>query len=261
MIFTRIVTRLKWIYRKIYTAPPLRYCPVCNTNLNEKFAPLDPKYATLQKQYGYPYELSDGETLNALEFKCRVCGATDRDRLFATYIQKKVKPDITYKLLDIAPSVALTRFLKAKKNIHYRSADLMMEGVDDHIDIEDMSIYGNDSFDIFICSHVLEHVNDDGLAMKELKRVLKPEGWGIIMVPIALNLLETDEDVCITDAAERWKRFGQDDHLRLYSKFGFVQKLQNVGFLVEQLGIEYFGKKAFKCRGIEKKSVLYIVKK
>ncbi len=40
--------------------------------------------------------------------------------------------------------------------------------------------YDSNTFDVILCSHVLEHVLDDDKAMRELYRVLKPNGWGII---------------------------------------------------------------------------------
>jgi SAM-dependent methyltransferase len=260
MPIKRIARKLKTTYQKII-ASSIRYCPVCESKLNEKFTPLHPKYLEQQQKHGFPYNFDDGETLNFLEFKCPSCSATDRDRLFAMYIKKSLKNDLSYKLLDIAPSPALQIFLKKNNKIKYRSADLMMEGVDDHVDLEDMGIYADNSFDIFICSHVLEHVRHDLTAMKELRRILKPGGWGIAMVPIALKLKVIDEDIHITDTAERWKRFGQDDHVRLYSKNGFVERLEKAGFKVKQFGIKYFGKKNFERCGIEAKSVLYIVSK
>ncbi len=48
--------------------------------------------------------------------------------------------------------------------------------------------YDSNTFDVILCSHVLEHVLDDGKAMRELYRVLKPGGWGIIQVPIVMNV-------------------------------------------------------------------------
>jgi SAM-dependent methyltransferase len=260
MQLKRIFRKANRIYNKM-TKSSFRYCPVCDNKSDNKFMPLDPKYLALQKQNGFPYHFEDGETLNFLEFKCTFCGATDRDRLYALHLKQNLKKDSVCKLLDFAPSYSLQKFLKKNTNIQYRSADLKMEGVDDHINIEEMSIYNDSTFDIFICSHVLEHVNNDIKAMTELRRILKPGGWGIVMVPIPLKLKSIDEDISIKDPSERWKRFGQDDHVRLYSKPGFIERLEQVGFTVNQYGIKHFGKKVFEKCGIERKSVLYIVKK
>ncbi len=256
----RILQKIK---RSFFTRQLLtpRYCPVCDNILQTKFSPLDPKYLHSQKKHGFLYDFDDAEMLNYQEYKCPVCGANDRDRLSAMYFRKVLKRGVKRKVLDIAPALALKKFLQKNEDLLYRSADLAMEGVDDQVNIEEMIIYPDGAFDIFICSHVLEHVNDDVKALKELRRILSLDGWGVLMVPIPLKLKEIDEDPSVTDTSERWKRFGQDDHVRLYSKFGFINRVKGAGFTLEQCGISYFGKKAFERCGIEKKSVLYIVKK
>ena len=39
------------------------------------------------------------------------------------------------------------------------------------------------SFDLILCSHVLEHVPDDRAAMSELHRVLAPGGLALVLTP------------------------------------------------------------------------------
>jgi len=140
--------------------------------------------------------------------------------------------------------------------------DLFMAGVDDKVvDITNMSIYADNRFHLIVCSHVLEHIEDDRKAMAELYRVLNPAGFAIVMVPINLWLKEDFEDPVKTTEAERWRYFGQNDHVRVYSKAGFVGKLTAVGFKVAQLGIDYFGAEVFERNGIHPRSVLYIARK
>ena len=76
--------------------------------------------------------------------------------------------------------------------------------------------YPDDSFDVILCNHILEHIPDDHLAMQELFRVLKPSGWAILQVPIDLNRNETYEDFSIVSPQQRLKVFGQADHVRIY---------------------------------------------
>jgi SAM-dependent methyltransferase len=78
---------------------------------------------------------------------------------------------------------------------------------------------------------------DDMQALAELKRVLKPDGWGVLMAPINLALVKIDEDPTIISEDERWRRFGQFDHVRIYSKKGFSQRVQKSGFHMIELGI------------------------
>jgi SAM-dependent methyltransferase len=174
---------------------------------------------------------------------------------------KNIDKSKKLKLIDIAPSQLGRDYLKKLDFLNYRSADLMMEGVDDVVDITDMKIYEDNSVDIFVCSHVLEHIPDDIKAMQELYRILKPGGWGIAMVPINIVAEEILEDPKIVTIADRWKYYGQDDHVRFYNKKGFVSRLESVGFKVDQLGISHFGKDVFEKNGIHRRSVLYIVNK
>jgi len=136
-----------------------------------------------------------------------------------------------------------------------------LDGVDDIVDIVDMKLYNDNQFDFFICSHVLEHVSDDRKALCELYRILKPQGLGILMVPIILGLAEIDEDPSIKDESERWRRFGQHDHVRLYSKNGFIRRVRETGFFIHQYGKEYFGEMLFAQSGITNQSILYVVEK
>ncbi|MHC4553612.1 MAG: methyltransferase domain-containing protein, partial [Planctomycetota bacterium] len=87
----------------------------------------------------------------------------------------------------------------------------------------------DESVEVFYCSHVLEHIEDDVQAISEIYRVLKKEGYAIIMVPIMAQ--KTYEDFSITDPAEREKVFGQHDHVRLYG-VDFKDKLMAPGFKV-----------------------------
>ena len=164
-------------------------------------------------------------------------------------------------MLEIAPSRPLSEMLKKTEKVNLRTADLMMDGVDDRIDITDMNCYAEGAFDVFICSHVLEHVPDDSKAMRELFRILKRGGWGILMVPIILTLDQIDEDPLLKDIGERWRRFGQNDHLRMYSKNALVERAEGAGFVIRQFGSEYFGADVFKMYGISNKSILYVVEK
>jgi len=238
------------------------YCSVCTKKVR-KFIPLPDFYKENTEKYGFLYSFDDAETLNYSAYSCPHCNASDRNRLYALYVLQRLKEYGAngMALLEIAPSRPLSEMLKKTGKITLRTADLMIDGVDDRIDITDMNCYAEGAFDAFICSHVLEHVPDDLKALRELFRILKPGGWGILMVPIIMTLEQIDEDPLLEDIGERWRRFGQDDHVRMYSKNGLVERTEGAGFIVRQLGQEYFGADVFEKHGISNKSILYIVEK
>ena len=263
----RVPWRVQKAARNIVSAlqklrsPSGLHCPVCSTD-NVRFLPLPPYYAQMRKRYGSVHPTRMSETMNRRRYSCSHCQAADRDRLYALYFREYLRAGGSLRsVLDIAPRPALTQFLKAAGVKNYRSADMIAPDADDRVDIQNMSIYGDGQFQIFLCSHVLEHVADDLAAMRELHRVLASDGWGICMVPINLSLSEVYEDATIVDEAGRWKHFGQNDHVRAYSKSGFVNRLESVGFVVEQYGISHFGRDAFRRHGVHARSVLYIVRK
>lgn len=251
------------IYDTLFRNRSEKYCcPVCSKRVR-RFIPLPDFYQENAEKYGYLYSFDDAETLNYSAYSCPHCDASDRDRLYALYVLKRLcmygTSDVA--MLEIAPSRPLSEMLKKTGKISLRTADLLMDDVDDRVDITDMSCYGEGVFDAFVCSHVLEHVPNDLKAMHELFRVLKPGGWGILMVPIILTIDKIDEDTLLEDVGERWRRFGQDDHVRSYSKNGFVERVEGAGFVVRQYRREYFGIEEFRRSGIADKSVLYVVEK
>lgn len=248
----------------VVETPTYRYaCPVCQQRV-KAFCAISDYFCTHLERHGYPYPPDSGETCNRLAYSCPRCGASDRDRLYAIYVNRILESypiSARVSLLDIAPSTPLRSYLQSLPKIVYRSADLNRQDVDDVVDIMNMSCYENNRFDAFICSHVLEHVTDDRKALAELYRVLRPGGWGILMVPINLTITDIDEDPTVTDEGERWRRFGQYDHVREYSKQGFIDRVVDARFSVNQYGVGYFGDLIFQKHGISPTSILYVVGK
>jgi SAM-dependent methyltransferase len=87
------------------------------------------------------------------------------------------------------------------------------------------------SFDLILCSHVLEHVPDDGAAMAELRRVLAPGGLCLVLTPYRPEVT-TYEDPGITSPLDRMVAFGQQDHVRIYGN-DLTDRLRGAGFEVE----------------------------
>ena len=90
------------------------------------------------------------------------------------------------------------------------------------------------SVDVILCNHLLEHVADDRLAMREFHRILRPGGWGVLLSPVDRSRAVTFEDDSITDPAERTRIFGQYDHRRIYGQ-DYGQRLREAGFDVEEI--------------------------
>ena len=107
----------------------------------------------------------------------------------------------------------------------------------------------------------MEHVKDDLQCMKELYRIMKPGGWGIMQVPIDSSRNETYEDWSITSPEEREKHFWQKDHVRLYG-LNYPRRLAEAGFEVEVVDFSTEMPAAqFERYRIPKEELLYVVRK
>jgi SAM-dependent methyltransferase len=134
----------------------------------------------------------------------------------------------------MAPEMPLRKLLQGSKPASYLTADLDAPEVDIHFDLTDVPL-ADDAFDVVVCNHVMEHIPDDRAALREIRRILAPGGWGLLMTPIVVE--STVEDPSETDPAERLRRFGQADHVRRYG-WDYVDRLREAGFEVEVLRLE-----------------------
>jgi SAM-dependent methyltransferase len=237
-------------------------CPICGSGLRA-FKPIGKSYWRDAERFGVIHPATSMETFNVAAASCPRCDASDRERLTAIYLEqmfRTVDPGRTYRLIEFAPNEALPKMLKRYPFITYRSADLSRKTVNERVDLTAMDGYGDRSIDILLCSHVLEHIPEDRKAMREICRVLKPDGFAVVLVPLVLGVDETHEDPNIKTEALRWKYFGMGDHVRQYGKRDFIDRLQAAGLNVEQLGIDHFGAEVFCRAGIAENSVLYVVR-
>lgn len=157
----------------------------------------------------------------------------ERHRLIWLFMKEKTNFfSDNLKFLHIAPEYCFKLKFKKLKNLDYITGDLISPWADVKMDIQDIPFEEN-TFDVIMCNHVLEHVDDDKKSMEEFYRVMKPGGWGIFMVPVDYNNEVTLEDPNITDPKEREAHYWQSDHLRLYGK-DYGKKLASVGFDVDE---------------------------
>ena len=158
----------------------------------------------------------------------------ERHRLLWLYLNNETNFfSKTLKVLHVAPEQCFYNLFKNLKNINYTTFDLNSPLADIKGDICNLPFKEN-SFDFILCNHVLEHINDDKKAMKELYRVLNKNGTAILQVPINQKSSKTFEDSSIVDKKERIEKFGQYDHIRLYG-LDYFKKLESFGFKVDPL--------------------------
>src|SRR5688572_5002727 len=150
---------------------------------------------------------------------CPNCLSLERHRLIWLYLKEKTQ-FFAHKqaVLHIAPEGC---FIPRFEDIHqekYVTADLQSPLAKVKMDIHKMPFQDN-TFEAVLCNHVLEHVEDDVRALREIARVLKPGGFAILQVPFFHPVPEkTISDPTVTDRRTREKLFGQDDHVRRYGQ-------------------------------------------
>lgn len=220
-----------------------RECPVCGCR-RRRFLP-----------YGYVAPREDA--------LCPRCLSLERHRLLWLWLQNETDLAAEHpRLLHIAPEVSLMRkfsALYAGCPERYVTADLESPLAKMHFDICDMPL-DDGCFDMVICNHILEHVADDRKAMREVLRVLRSGGTGVILSPVDLSRAATFEDDSVTDPAERTRIFGQYDHRRIYGR-DYADRLRDEGFMVEQYDYAHAFTPAERQRYALKEEILYIVRK
>lgn len=217
-----------WLQRTAGWAVPImslayvgrgRECPMCGAK-RRKFLP-----------YGYVTSREDA--------LCPSCLSLERHRLIWLWLERHSSLfDSHPTLLHIAPEVSLMRHFKRHYKGHtgYITADLESPLADMHFDVQHIPMKDR-SVDVVICNHLLEHVEDDAMALNELYRIMRPGGWGIMLVPEDRSRAVTFEDDTITDPKERTRLFGQYDHRRLYGR-DYDDRLRRAGFEVERIAVE-----------------------
>ena len=192
-------------------------CPVCGRRYR-KFMP-----------YGYVVARA-----NAL---CPHCLSLERHRLLWLYLTRETDLLASFpQTLHIAPEVCIMRHLKPHFAAHpdrYVTADLESPLADLHFDVQRIPL-ADASVDVVLCNHLLEHVADDRQALRELHRILRPGGWGILLSPVDPGYAHTYEDDTITEPDERTRIFGQYDHRRIYGR-DYADRLREAGFEAEDI--------------------------
>lgn len=160
-------------------------------------------------------------------------------------------------VLHIAPEACFIKRFEKIHGDHYVTADIESPLAKVKMDIHKIP-FDQNTFDVVLCNHVLEHVKDDHKAMSEIHRVLKPGGFAILQVPFFSPVSDaTFEDPSITDKREREKIFGQDDHVRRYGK-DYPQRIKRAGLdPIEDFYVNELEESVRKKYGLVKGEVIY----
>jgi SAM-dependent methyltransferase len=162
--------------------------------------------------------------------KCPKCGSFERHRLLALLLERTDAIRPGDRLLHFAPEPS-ARALAKDIGVDYVSADIQPGVGDLTLDVESLDL-PDASYDVVLASHVLEHV-DDGKALAEIFRVLRPGGRLIAFTPVIEGWDETFEDASKVSVSDRLLHFGQEDHVRFYGR-DVRDRIRSAGFELEE---------------------------
>ena len=119
-------------------------------------------------------------------------------------------------VLHMAPELTLKGYIQRYGLRSYVQGDIepKADGVE-KIDLQQIP-YPDETFDMLICNHILEHVDNVEIALREMHRILKPGGRAVCQTPYASRLTKTFEDPLLQSTDDRLFFYGQEDHVRLF---------------------------------------------
>jgi SAM-dependent methyltransferase len=206
----KLLFQIEFPIRKIYSVFYLGknvFCPVCENGFSKFIL------------------LNDGD------LKCARCGSLARQRRLWMILMNEIKPGKNDVVLHLSPSRSIQKKLRKNSSFHYVTSEYEKgSGADKNYDLTSIDERA-EKYSVIICYHILEHIPDDKKAMKELFRILKPNGVLLVQTPFQDGNIY--EDFSLTTSSERLKYFGQEDHVRIYSVAGLKQRLEEATFQVE----------------------------
>jgi SAM-dependent methyltransferase len=151
-----------------------------------------------------------------------------RRKLFAREIARAGVP-ATARVLDVGTSTGTNlRMLRERDFTRVEGLDVSPEAArycaekglgSVHVGDVCAMPFNDETFDLVLATDVIEHVDDDGQALAEIARVLRPSGLAIVTVPAFQTLYGLQD------------RVGR--HRRRYLKAGLLARLGRAGLQVE----------------------------
>lgn len=203
------------------------FCPICKFKAS-KFLPYGQDYDAIKKFK----IIGMGRRENVL---CPNCLCKDRERLVYLFLEKKLKEkkiNSTSKIIHFSPEYSLENNFLRKKFTDYITADIAKGKCDIDIDLQNFN-YKERNFDLVICNHVLEHIENDIIALKNIYLILKPKGLAILQAPLSTIIKKDFKKKNVNTENERLNNYGQIDHVRVFSKKNYLDKLKHVGFKIK----------------------------
>jgi SAM-dependent methyltransferase len=166
--------------------------------------------------------------------RCSYCGSLARHRLIWLYLREHTDLfSAPLKVLHFSPEACLMKRLRQLANLEYITADIG-GGYTPWMETLDLTAIAKpgDCYDVMLAIHVLQSIEDDRRAMREILRVLKPGGWAILNSRCDSNAEATIPYPGLPPLEVRRAAVHQDFAYRIYGS-DFADRLRAEGFEVE----------------------------
>lgn len=214
----------------LYKLNPKKECYVCNEKFH-RFFPMRNSHKDIN-EFFVSLKMVGSDQKN---YGCYYCKCNDRERHLHMYFDKlniweTVKNGY---VLHFAPERYLSQRIQANEPIRYVKGDLFPYG-EEMVKLDATKLdFEDQSFDLVICNHVLEHIPNHKDALREFYRVLKPGGVAILQTPYSSFLKNHFEDEAIISEDSRKFFYGQTDHVRVVSGEQLWLDFQEEGFTLD----------------------------
>ena len=215
------------IYRTIALKGDNYFCPICKYKA-KKFLPYGQDYEAIKKFN----IIGMGYRENAL---CPNCFSKDRERLVYLFLKKLMKLNkinLNSKIIHFSPESSLENNLFRNNFTNYTTADIIKGKCDLNLDLQNLD-YQEKNFDLVICNHVLEHIENDITALKNIYSILKPGGLALLQVPLSRDIEKDFQKNEINTEKENLYLYGQKDHVRIFAEKNYLEKIKQNGFILE----------------------------
>ncbi|MCW2365989.1 SAM-dependent methyltransferase [Sphingobium sp. B7D2B] len=204
------LSRAELAVRSAFGAARDRHCPACRHDVVGFF------------RYG-----------DEAEWGCLDCGASPRERLMHHLLDEGVITLPAWSaVLHCAPGEAslIERFRAHAGDYVPADIDPSRYAVPGVQRLDLMAMTDESRYDRIYASHVMEHVPDDAVVLRNLLRALKPGGEAWLLVPLWDR--PSEDGPPDLSGRERERRFGQWDHVRQYGR-DFAERIRAAGFEVD----------------------------
>ena len=236
-------------------------CPICGSK-NKVFTALNTD-SKLRKQHVFPWggSVYTGESIK--DVYCAGCGASVSERAIA-YAVSMIKKGDKLRVALPAYMPVLGSWINLDPDIYeLLTSDREYTGQQEEDELQEFLGINDESCDIMIAPEVLNHCADDSYTLRNLYRILKKDGYLIVINSMGLDITDTLEDPSISSEERilHWQIFGGEKNRRSYASCDLINRMIDCGFFVNRVDKKCLGEEVYRMLGLPERFRFYICTK